>query len=112
MFFLSLRLCCRLSAGFYYSAPLKAGQRASVAISADGQRLAVAVEYGSVLCSADGGRTWRDRLGSSAGRWRHIGMSSDGNRLLLAAWDNYLQVSTNFGESWGATAVALGARKW
>lgn len=104
------RLCCRPAAGVYYSVPLKIGQRASVAISANGQRLAVVAENGPVLCSADGGHTWVVLLGAAS--WHHISMSSDGTRLLAALWEAFLYRSTNFGGSWDVLAMALNLRKW
>lgn len=67
-----------------------------IAMSSGGTKVAVTVE-GSLQTSTDSGVTWTDR-GSTA-YWISVAMSSDGSKMLIAGYDDYLHFSTDGGFS-------------
>ncbi len=74
---------------------------ASVASSADGLKLAVAVYLGRIFISSDGGETWTERASNQ--RWNAIAMSDDGTRLVgVVGSGGQIYTSADSGVTWTA----------
>ena len=86
---------------------------ASIAMSADGQRLA-AVEgsialsycdvYGSLWTSSDFGASWTEQAGLGSECWRGVAMSGDGATVAAVVDQGSIWVSTDYGSSWSETS--------
>ena len=88
----------------------------SIAMSADGQRLA-AVEgsgdtydddacsvYGSLWTSSDFGASWTEQAGLGSECWRGVATSGDGATVAAVVDQGSIWVSTDYGSSWGETS--------
>ncbi len=73
------------SAGLVWTARDQTRSWASVASSADGNKLVAATEAGEILTSVDAGVNWQVRS-VPAQRWRKVASSADGN-ILYATYD-------------------------
>jgi prepilin-type N-terminal cleavage/methylation domain-containing protein len=73
------------------------GESTSVAISADGTKVAAAGS--SIYASIDSGATWTDRSPNTSGGWSSINSSPNG-AILSAKQGNNIYISTNSGATW------------
>ena len=79
-----------------------------VASSADGTKLAAAVNFGNgdIITSTDGGTTWVTNTVPQLSWWQGISVSADGTHLVAAAWNGSdpqtgpIYTSTNSGLTW------------
>lgn len=72
------------------------------ASSADGNRIAVVSNPGSIYLSQDGGASWT-RAAAPAADWSWIAMNEEGSHLAAVASDTAIHVSTDYGRTWTAT---------
>jgi len=81
----------------------------AIASSADGTKLAAAVNPGNIYTSTDSGATWTQRTGSLRTNWSAIASSADGTKLVAvvgystynAAGKGSIYRSTDSGANWG-----------
>ena len=78
----------------------------SVAISADGAKMAAICYQGNTWTSVDYGQTWSGPLGPSS-NFRGITSSSNGNKLASASNSETLYTSTDGGATWTPRATIL-----
>lgn len=78
-----------------------------VAISADGMKLAAAVNFGRLYTSTDAGATWTARESSRG--WYDIASSADGQRLAAVDRGGLIYLSVDGGVTWTARESA---RNW
>jgi hypothetical protein len=80
----------------------------AVAASADGTRLAAAVNNGYIYTSTNSGATWTQQSGSGSRYWSSLASSADGTRLAATVGytifstgqTGYIYVSSNSGVTW------------
>lgn len=72
----------------------------AVASSADGVKLAAAVQEGLIYTSTDSGSTWSPR--DSLRRWSALASSLDGTKLVAAVEGGWIYTSTDSGLTWTA----------
>jgi alpha-tubulin suppressor-like RCC1 family protein len=82
---------------------------ASIAMSADGTRLAAVVSSGNVWVSSDSGLTWASK--GMQRSWSKIACSSTCQYIVASAATGYLYVSTDYGDTWTAVVTDL-SRNW
>ncbi len=96
----------------YVPGPMKADDLVSIAVSADGAKLAVADFYGDIRMSSDGGVSWKTATTLGQHNWKAIVSSSDGLKIAACTeYDDYIYISSNGGEVWQQCAD-LGAKSW
>ena len=85
------------------------GSRAwqAIAASTDGQKLAAAVDGGSIYTSSNSGLTW-SAVGTDR-NWQAIASSSDGSKLVAVVDGGQIYTSTDSGANWTARETA---RNW
>ena len=81
----------------------------SVAISADGSRLAATNYQGLIYISNDGGATWTDRAASR--NWSSITMSADGNKMAAVDSGGKIHTSADGGITW-TERLSDASRSW
>lgn len=79
----------------------------SIASSADGSKLVVAVELGRIYTSTDGGANWTAR--ESVRGWASVASSADGSALIAADGGGQLYISSDSGQTW---TQQENARNW
>ena len=81
-----------------------------IASSADGEKLAAAVEGGYIYTSADSGATWTERTGAGSHGWGAIASSADGTKLVAAPrYDaSSIYTSPDGGASWTEQVIDAG----
>lgn len=89
----------------------------AVSMSSDGNMIAQAADS-SIRLSSDGGQTWTSNLITGVSSWRSLGMSGDGNSIVVGSTalsgdgsSGGLYVTTDFGTNW-AKQSSLGERNW
>ena len=70
----------------------------SIAMSADGKKLAATVYNGKIWTSSNGGETWTENGDDDL--WDNIVMSADGTKLAAAVSNKKIWTSSNGGETW------------
>lgn len=81
---------------------------AAVACSYDFQRIAVAVNNGTIYTSSDAGANWVKRDASGVKGWRDLKCSGDGSIIAATANDG-ISISVDGGGAW---SVRAGSRNW
>ncbi|MFM8880598.1 MAG: tandem-95 repeat protein, partial [Verrucomicrobiota bacterium] len=99
-------------AGVNWISRSASGSRAwqAIAASANGSKLAAAVDGGKIYTSSDSGATW-SAGGSSDRNWQAIASSADGAKLVAVVDAGQIWTSTDSGANWAASANA-GTRNW
>jgi hypothetical protein len=82
---------------------------AAISSSADGVRLAAAVNGGGIYTSTNSGFTW-SVSGAPNTNWSALALSSDGYTLVALSTNGLLSVSADFGVTWATTNVSASAR--
>jgi hypothetical protein len=88
--------------GYYHSA---------LASSADGTRLAIAIDYGKIWLSKDSGATWTSVDDERSRVWRSIAASGDFSRIFAAEQNGNLWTSSDSGAHWNPMSAA-GLGNW
>lgn len=73
---------------------------ASLAMSADGTKIALGEYSDYIYTSADGGVTWTQRTSSGQRPWSSIASSADGQKLAAVTNGGYIYTSTDGGATW------------
>jgi hypothetical protein len=76
-----------------------------IAVSGNGQVLALGGFFTDVQVSVDGGVTWTDEAGSGSNIWNLLGMSYDGTHILATGNGNGVAMSADTGATWQATTL-------
>jgi photosystem II stability/assembly factor-like uncharacterized protein len=82
----------------------------SVASSADGSKLAIAANSGTIYISTNSGTTWRTVVGTPGMNWQPIVSSADGTKLAAIDGSGLVYTSPDSGATW--TSNSLPAGQW
>jgi photosystem II stability/assembly factor-like uncharacterized protein len=69
-------------------------------MSADGSKLAAAVNGGGIYTSSNGGANWTQQASAPSANWTSIDSSADGSKLAAVATGGGIYTSSNYGVTW------------
>jgi len=67
----------------------------SIATSADGTKLAAAVQGGYIYTSIDSGVTWTPSTAGGSQQWQSIASSADGTKLAAVVYSGFIYTSSD-----------------
>jgi hypothetical protein len=79
----------------------------SVASSADGSKLAIAADPGTIYISTNSGTTWRIMVGAPGTNWEAIVSSADGTKLAAIARSGLVYTSPDSGVTWTSNSLPI-----
>jgi len=79
----------------------------SIALSADGTKMAAVPRFGQIYTSSDAGETWKAREANR--EWRSIASSADGIKMAAVVENGQIYTSTDSGATW---TPRESVRKW